>query len=297
MSDKQSEGDNSPTKRAHCATKWHKMIDKLHQLKRFRLHTGNINNYVELKLKRFTNSAEELTECLKLMMNCVPDDTHVNEDGTLLLADKKHCENKYERDDLNITLKLFMETFEFRHLKDATGAVLKQLDTDVIEQLIIAFPSPDETATKDGEVDKHWLEQVIRIWKEAETELVDKGIVTTLGVADFQISELRKLWDDVRVKPRIVHVFIEGCCAVPPELQEFARNKNIQLLTHNDPRPFPLTNVFRVFCSNSTAESEAKCDATFCPIWAARYSVWVRRRSLMAEKGFIVQFVTSAEKM
>ena len=57
-----------------------------------------------------------------------------------MLADKKHCDNKYERDDLKITLKLFMDSFDFQHLRDAVEAVLKQLDTDVIEQLILAFP-------------------------------------------------------------------------------------------------------------------------------------------------------------
>lgn len=150
--DNNSNGD----KLSNCTVKWCTLIEKLHQQKSFCLHTGNMNNYMELKLKRFDNSAEELAECLKLMMKCLPDTQigliniflinfyklHFSNDGTLLLADKEHCGNSYERDDLKITLKLFMETFEFQHLKDATEAVLKQLETDVIEQLIIAFPPP-----------------------------------------------------------------------------------------------------------------------------------------------------------
>lgn len=77
----------------------------------------------------------------------------------LLLADKKHCDIAYERDDLKITLKLFIEKFEFQFIKNAVGkahpvlwnedfnfilkfseAVLKQLQTDSIEQLILSFP-------------------------------------------------------------------------------------------------------------------------------------------------------------
>lgn len=45
---------------------WQSLIQRLQDLKSFRIHTGNINNYVELKLKRFHNSAEELIACLDL---------------------------------------------------------------------------------------------------------------------------------------------------------------------------------------------------------------------------------------
>ena len=45
---------------------WQQLMGKLMALDDFRIHTGNINNYVELKLKRFANSAEELVACLDL---------------------------------------------------------------------------------------------------------------------------------------------------------------------------------------------------------------------------------------
>jgi hypothetical protein len=45
---------------------WQALMAKLQSLNDFRVHTGNINNYVELKLKRFANSAEELIACLDL---------------------------------------------------------------------------------------------------------------------------------------------------------------------------------------------------------------------------------------
>lgn len=45
---------------------WQALMTKLQSLDDFRIHTGNINNYVELKLKRFANSAEELVACLDL---------------------------------------------------------------------------------------------------------------------------------------------------------------------------------------------------------------------------------------
>ena len=69
--------------------------------------------------------------------------THIfSKDGTLLLSDKVCSDSgaAYDRDDVKITLKLFMETFEYSQLDDAVESVLSQLKTDSIEQLILAFP-------------------------------------------------------------------------------------------------------------------------------------------------------------
>lgn len=55
---------------------------------------------------------------------------------------------------------------------------------------------------------------------------------------------------------------------VPPELQAFAKQYDIQLLTHNDPEPFPLKQIFRTFCDLSA--TAPVCNACFEPTWAAR---------------------------
>jgi len=55
------------------------------------------------------------------MLKDLPCDTQIQADGMLLLTDKKDCDNAYERDDLKITLKLFLETFAFHYISDATG--------------------------------------------------------------------------------------------------------------------------------------------------------------------------------
>ncbi|KAI1699932.1 aldo/keto reductase family domain-containing protein [Ditylenchus destructor] len=291
---------------------WQGLIDQLHKLKTFRVHTGNINNYVELKLKRYANSAEELCACLDLQFKNLPEDVQVEENGMLLLADKKHRDTAYERDDLKITLKLFVENFEFDYIRESIDATLAQLKIDTIEQLILAFPEPEDPeetnktvptenpeGTADnaaGHIDRKWFSEVVRLWKQIETELIGPGKVFSVGVADFGLEALRALYNEVTIKPCVDHFNIEGCCVVPPELQNFARDHDIQLLTHNDPHPFPLKDVFQTFCGTSKDQTEEKpkvCCASFEPIWAARYTIWVRRRSLMAAKGYIVQFKKS----
>ena len=39
-----------------------------------------------------------------------------------------------------------------------------------------------------------------------------------------------------QVKPCVAQINMNTCCTVPPEMQEFAKEHDIQLLTHNDPQ-------------------------------------------------------------
>ncbi|KAI6225215.1 Glutamate--cysteine ligase regulatory subunit [Aphelenchoides fujianensis] len=268
---------------------WQALMQKLQGLDHFRIHTGNINNYVELKLKRFQNSAEELIACLDLQFASLDPNIDVTENNSLLLSNRGHTDTVYERDDLKITLKIFLPDFNLQQMHDAVDATIQQLKSDNIEQLILSFPSSENAKIDERtELDAAWFERIAAAWAEAE-KLVDSGKVVSLGVADFEHPALEKLLQTARHKPCADHYNIEGCCVVPPELQKLAKENDVQLLTHNDPSPFPLKDIFRSFCDLSS--SAPICNAAFKPTWAARYTVWVRRRSLMASKGFLVQFV------
>ncbi|TMS36635.1 hypothetical protein L596_003754 [Steinernema carpocapsae] len=257
------------------------LVKKLQNLKSFRIHTGNINNFAELKLKRFKNSAEELSACLDLQFKKLDHTIEVGPKGTVLLS-KCLQDVNYDRDDLKISLKVFLTGFEFAQITSAIDATLDQLKTGNIEQIIVSFPECDGDSDT---ADEKWMEGVVGLWKKIE-ELVNSGKVVSAGVADLQLNHLEKLYNAADVKPCVNHFNIEGCCVVPPELQAYAREHDIQLLTHNDPSPFPFKEVFAKVC-------EHRCDVQPCgfsPVWAARYTVWVQRRSIMASKGYILQF-------
>ncbi|CAD5226087.1 unnamed protein product [Bursaphelenchus okinawaensis] len=269
---------------------WQALIKRLEALKSFRIHTGNINNYVELKLKKFQNSAEELVACLDMQFADLKADIDVTDNNMLLLTNRAKQDTVYDRDDLKITLKVFLSEFDLQQLNDAVDGVITQLNTDNIEQLIVSFPaSEDTTLDEHVELDKEWFDKVLKAWNKIDEELVQTNKVVSVGVADFELPALKALYEFAEHKPCVNHYNIEGCCVVPPELTEFAKKFDIQLLTHNDPNPFPLKDVFRTFCDLS--ETAPVCNVCFEPTWAARYTVWVRRRSLMASKGYIVQFV------
>ncbi|KAJ8870391.1 hypothetical protein PR048_029412 [Dryococelus australis] len=48
-----------------------------------------------------------------------------------------------------------------------------------------------------------------------------------LGALQFSCSTV--------VKPSIIQINLATCCVVPPALQEFTKDHNVQLLTHSDP--------------------------------------------------------------
>ncbi|KAI6188915.1 Purple acid phosphatase [Aphelenchoides besseyi] len=283
--------DDNASKPITSNPAWQSLMSKLQLLNDFRIHTGNINNYVELKLKRFQNSAEELIACLDLQFASLDANIDVTGNNMLLLSNRGHADTVYERDDLKITLKVFLPDFNVQQMHDAVDATINQLKTDNIEQLILALPHSENTKMDEHkELDGEWFERIAKAWSEAE-KLVDSGKVVSVGVADFEYPALQKLIQTARHKPCVDHYNIEGCCVVPPELQKLAKENDVQLLTHNDPEPFPLKEIFRSFCNLS--ECAPICNVSFKPTWAARYTVWVRRRSLMASKGFIVQHVVS----
>uniref|UniRef100_F1L958 GCS light chain n=2 Tax=Ascaris TaxID=6251 RepID=F1L958_ASCSU len=257
------------------------------ELRVFRLNTGNINSCGELKRRACKDSAEELVAALQIELN-KRDDLHFANDQTISLAAMET--NNYPRNDLKITLKVFMSSSDFSQVTDCLNATKSLLGVESIEQLIMSFNNfePESEDSEDKEL-KNWVENVISVWEKIEA-LVKNGEISTVGVADFDLNHLKALYDGAEIKPRIAHFNIAGCCSVPKDLQDYARENDIQLLTHNDPKPFVTADGLKDICNN---EKYPLCDHDYKPSWASRYTVWVRGRSIIAAKGYMVQFERS----
>ncbi|CAI5438807.1 unnamed protein product [Caenorhabditis angaria] len=266
-------------------------LEKLTELKRFRLHTGNVNGYTQLKLRRFENSADELSACLDLQLTSTPIPAECKENSCLLLCDNDHIEN-YDRDEIKITMKVFMSSWNIGEIDEAVTSLKEQLKTQDIEVLIVSFP---ELELIDGESEEEelqrWFKQVKPIYEHL-CNFVETSGISSIGVSDLSANQLKEILDNFDTKPLINHVRLDGCCQVPQELQTLAKDNDIQLLVHNDPSPFPGNNIFKVFCEiGGTGASSPVCNPLFKTTWLSRYSVWVRKRSIMTSKGYIVQLI------
>ncbi|KAM3718973.1 Glutamate--cysteine ligase regulatory subunit [Dirofilaria immitis] len=248
-----------------------------------RINTGNIQRHSELFRQMFKNSAEELLAALEHQLDGPNGpDLEMRPDGTLMLArDSENCRLKtVEKTDMRITLKVFMSSLDMKQVEESVDTALHEINTKSISQLIVAFP-PDDKLAIDPSVPsevQRWLSQILPFWKQLET-LVRTHKVNTLGVADLDYEQLKALYESTSdYRPMIDHYSTEHCCTVPPELREYAKQKDIQLLTHNDPNLCGISEKLNVTAKKLFGNEH------FDLVFIARLTVWLRSRSIVVGK-------------
>lgn len=82
--------------------------------------------------------------------------------------------------------------------------------------------------------DSDSLPQLKNIWKILEEYTRSKQIVQ-IGLSDVDESVFMNMYEWANIKPSIIQINLATCCVVPPSLQEFCKEKEVQLLTHSDP--------------------------------------------------------------
>ncbi|WAR13108.1 GSH0-like protein [Mya arenaria] len=228
------------------------------------LNSGNIVNWN--RLKRKPSQSPTISECIGTTFQAFINGSDKNElqyltDLNCVHQKYKETVPKADRGDFKLTVKIFLcSLLPTDVLQEAVDKVLSELDVSFIETVIVAFPEVDN--------EELTLEVVQPYWKALET-LVYRETVISLGLADFDKKLLEQLYEWAEVKPMVNQVNLESCCVMPKELVEFAKEKDIQLLTHNDPRE--------------------KDGEGWDPLWVLRYSVLVKCRGIVKSKGYLLK--------
>ncbi|CAJ0591909.1 unnamed protein product [Cylicocyclus nassatus] len=242
----------------------------------FTVHTGNLNNYLELVTRRHKNSSAEICAAFKLL---AAKKTVFRKAGNVFSPTTENLQ--HPEIDVKTSLKVCLAKFCADDIREAVRVTLETLQLGTLSQLIISFPY-DESVDLTDDI---WLQKVKDIWEAAE-DLVEKDIVHTIGVSDLDVDRLRLLYDAAKEHPPMIdHYSIDGCCAVPAELVEYAKSHDIQLLTHNDPRSLCLSDEMLEATDQITGSGK-----NLSTMWAARYTIWIRSRSVMAAKGYLVHY-------
>lgn len=127
-------------------------------------------------------------------------------------------------------------------------SVCNSLNINAIESLVIAYSGKENS--------EDILSSLKHLWTGVE-EYVKIGKLSSVGLSDVNTNEFIDLfqWANVKlylffnvfyyiyfilfllkqVKPNIVQISLATCCIVPPVLQTFTKENDVQLLTHNDP--------------------------------------------------------------
>lgn len=249
--------------------------------KRLYVHGGNISNWNRIKRKTTPSSADELTESIGTTLSSL---LPVNNNEEKFISKKTlRCVNKTfvekiergEREHLKISVKVFVIELKPAIILDALFRAMCELGVESVETLFLALPEmPGEDI----------FEVLKGFWEEMEG-LLDSGYINDLGVCDLDKPTLEKLYQWARIKPQINQVNLASCCVMPKDLVAFSEKHDIQLLTHADPKDIltkeSLENVLTDSCDNVKIQG-------WKPVWALRYSVLVKCRGVIKNKGYIV---------
>ncbi|XP_011871414.1 PREDICTED: glutamate--cysteine ligase regulatory subunit [Vollenhovia emeryi] len=237
------------------------------------VNTGNVLSLSEARQKASQNSTDELIETLKIILN---DEQSKGDDTTVINGKKDTSLQDVDRKDLKITVKVFIPSPDVDSLKEALDQAFEALCTDTIESLVIAYKSAEEP--------EFVLSSLKKIWSVVE-EYVKADKLCSVGLSDINTNTFIELFQWAGVKPNIVQINLATCCVVPPALQEFTKEHDIQLLTHSDPSQIlpqeVLENIF---------------GSPVCLHWLIRYQIHLKCRGILSAKGYLLRINKSNVK-
>lgn len=219
------------------------------------------------------------------------------------------------RELYDITVKLFYlpgipASRRCKHTKEAIDLVLRELGTDRIDLLIVSFPGVSFDADDDGEEEisedenasmnsdeSQGLDAQVKSWKVLE-DYHNRGIIAQLGVSEFSSDRLDKFLPEIAVRPTVDQINVKDCCVVPKTLIMYAKEKKIELLTHNDCMDIlpcgttrellgPGEGGAHIIASTADApDSEPGLKGNIEPQWVIKYTAVVKDRGVVENKGY-----------
>ncbi|KAK5086460.1 hypothetical protein LTR05_003628 [Lithohypha guttulata] len=237
------------------------------------------------------------------------------EDNTLFVPVLRPQTLSEPRESYDITVKLFYlpgipASRRCKHTREAIDLVLKELGVQSVDLLIVSFPgvsfdadddgeeemSEDESASADSD-DSQGLDAQVKSWKVLE-DYHSRGIISQLGLSEFSSDRLDKFLPEVSVRPTVDQINVKDCCVVPKTLIMYAKNNNIELLTHNDCMDIlpcgttrellgPGDGGAHILASNpDSPDSEPGLKGNIEPQWVIKYTAVVKDRGVVENKGY-----------
>ncbi|KAI3368791.1 hypothetical protein L3Q82_025774 [Scortum barcoo] len=273
----------------------------LNHAKTLRLHTGNLVNRSRLKKKCPCSPSEEvrrrdntqksppgLQDCIQATLSdwfsaTKPPSKDFPDTLDCSIPQETDAITPEEREELKVSVKLFLCESVPSSIRDAVEMACQTLAVSQLDSVIIAPPGPLEG-------DSQTLAHLQPAWEELEA-LVRSQRIAAIGTSDLDkdlLEQLYKLgsgeWYPVFVKPSSNQVNLASCCVMPPDLTAFAKEFDIQLLTHNDPKELMSAATFQEAVQEGTQDLNI---ADWRLEWVLRYSIIVKSRGIIKAKGYL----------
>ncbi|KAL8869523.1 MAG: hypothetical protein Q9174_004214 [Haloplaca sp. 1 TL-2023] len=214
-----------------------------------------------------------------------------------------------ESSDYDITVKLFLLPKSLfhgwrRHLQDAVAAVLQELGVGSITLLIVSFPGISFDADTEGKggcgsntikaSESELLDAILDAWKEVEL-MKSTGKVLKVGIAEFGVERLQKFLPKVKHRPTVDQINVRDCCVLPGPMMVFAKQENLELLTHNDCTNILPQGTLRDLLGSGDhgagvlaglhSQGEG-LSGDIRPEWVVKYTAVIRERGVIENKGY-----------
>ncbi|XP_036623168.1 glutamate--cysteine ligase regulatory subunit [Trichosurus vulpecula] len=256
----------------------------LRQASTLHLQTGNLLNWGRLRKKCSSSHREELRDCIQKTLN--EWSSQISPDLVRELPDVLECTvahavekiNPDEREEMKVSAKLFIVGSNSSSMRSAVEMACSALGIAQLDSVIIASPPVEDGVNLA-------LEHLQPYWEELESLVQNKKVVA-IGTSDLDKAQLEQLYQWAQVKPNSNQVNLASCCVMPPDLTAFAKEFDIQLLTHNDPKELLSEASFQEALQESLPDIRAN---EWVPLWVLRYSVIVKSRGIIKSKGYIIQ--------
>ena len=218
------------------------------------------------------------------------------------------------RESYDITVKLFYlpgipPSRRCTHTREAIALVLKELGVSTIDLLIVSYPginfdadddvdedlSEDEGSSHDSEASN--METIVQTWRTLES-LKQQGLIDQLGVSEFGSDRLAKFLPETKIKPSVDQINVKDCCVVPKTLILYAKENNIELLTHNDCTDILPPGTTRellgpgekgagvLAATANASDDDPGLKGDIEPQWVIKYTAVVKDRGVIENKGY-----------
>lgn len=264
-------------------------ISSLRNVDELVLLSGNIIHSSRLKKNPNLTSREEVIETMictikTSLPHALQSTTTKTTHQPLIVHNRIHPERVDNRDELKISVKLFLFKPTVENLEDAMRSFTDYLQIEDVEALILAMPNFGSD-----------FDAVRAVWKRAEQYVVDEETIVTLGVADVvSVPQLKSLYQWAQVKPSVNQVTLSGSCSVPADLDAYCKEHRIALNSHNDALVSDMytfdmqCEMFDKAAEDFPDRSEWNSDAWRSP-WLIRYWCVHRDRGIVRNKGYILR--------
>ncbi|XP_065829009.1 glutamate--cysteine ligase regulatory subunit-like [Oscarella lobularis] len=230
------------------------------------INTGNI---AKRKSHTKVDAKREVTLAISSTLKVIESDTTQSQCRN---PDYTETIEKGEREDLLLTVKIFLNDPDPALTPEAVSKACEELNVSYVDLVVLSFPGTGFT-----------VDMLKPHWKSLEA-LKEKGIVSSMGICNLDKPNLEELFTWAKVKPVLNQINVASCCVIPKDLNAFAKENDIRLVTTSDPHDILSADDFHETFSQQMANPQK-----WKRSWLSRYSTVVKSRGVVRHRGYLLK--------